>query len=179
MTRVIDFEEERRLITAKRAYRNWVNRFHEDFGPQTRLRDISMETLSFLAQGKESSAFYLYDLIMESRNMGSGFEFNDLHPKQKMLVIDQYLFLLDRIRFECMKRLGWLQTYPGEGFSLVALVMQYDEVAPGLQANIPQLSEDHPDYDRFSTISTYDKEGFVRKLIPKLMKALENYATTL
>ncbi|MFO7985650.1 MAG: hypothetical protein R6U38_07265 [Desulfatiglandaceae bacterium] len=179
MRRVIDLQEQRRLIAVKRAFRNWENRFHEGFGPQTHLGDISLETLSFLAQAKENSAFYLYELIMEIKNLGSGFEFNELKPKQKMAVIDQYLFLLDRIRFECMKRLGWLQAYPGEEFPLVTLVEGYDRLAPGLQANIPVLREDHPDYHRFVAISTYDKEAFIRKLIPGLMKALENYATIL
>ncbi|MFP4087763.1 MAG: hypothetical protein ACLFUL_13320 [Desulfobacteraceae bacterium] len=174
MRRVIDLQEERELIAVKRAFRNWVNRFHEDFGPETRLGDISLETLSFLARGKENGTFYLYELIMEIKNLGSGFQFNELPPKEKMGVIDQYLFLLDRIRFECMKRLGWLQAYPGEEFPLVILVTEYDRLAPGLQANIPLLREDHPDYHNFAAISTYDKEAFVRKMIPRLMRALED-----
>ena len=179
MSQVIDLEKERRLIHVKRAFRNWITRFKEDFGPETRLGHISLDTLSFLAQGDEKSTFYLYDLIMEMKALGSGFEFNDLPPKKKMIVIDQYLFLLDRIRFECMKRLGWLESYPGEEFSLVSLVIQYDRLAPGLQANIPHLRRDHPEYAKFAVISTYDKEGFVRKLIPKLMRALDDYGKTL
>jgi len=179
MSGVIDLKDGQRLIQAKRAFRNWTSRFSENFGPETRLGDLSLDTLSFLAQGNEKSTFYLYDLIMEMKGFGSGFEFNELPPKKKMVVIDQYLFLLDRIRFECMKRLGWLGTYPGEEFSMVALVTGYDRLAPGLQANVPRLREDHPEYPKFATISTYDKEGFVRKLIPKLMRALDDYGKTL
>jgi hypothetical protein len=37
---------------------------------------------------------------MNLLTLGSGFEFDELHSKQKMAVVDRYLFLLDRIRFE-------------------------------------------------------------------------------
>ncbi|MEJ2587728.1 MAG: hypothetical protein P8165_09165 [Deltaproteobacteria bacterium] len=129
MSHVIDLDRERRLIRVKRAFRNWAARFKEDFGPETHLGDISLDTLC--------------------------------------------------VRFECMKRLGWLERYPGEEYALVSLVTQFDRLAPGLQANIPHLRKDHPEYPKFAVISTYDKEGFVRKLIPKLMRALDDYGKTL
>ena len=106
MSQVIDLEESRLLVAARRGYRNWSSFFKEDFGVATRLSQISLKTLSFLAQGREKGTFYIYDLVMGLKGLGSGFEFAELSPKKKMVVIDLYLFLLDRIRFECMKRLG-------------------------------------------------------------------------
>ena len=179
MPQVIDLEEGRLQLAVKRGYRNWTSQFKEDFGPDTRLCHISLKTLTYLAQGKDKGVFYLYDLIMNLKNLGSGFEFNELDPKNKLAVIDLHLFLLDRIRFECMKRLGWLEGYPGEDFTLVELVIQFDRLAPGLQAKIPLLSRDHPDYEEFHSINAFDKEGFVRKLIPRLMKEIESYSDTL
>jgi hypothetical protein len=179
MPRIIDMEEGRRLLAAKRGFRNWASRFQEDLGLDTRLADLSLETLSCLAQGKDKGAFYLYDLIMNLKNLGSGFEFHELDPKNKMGVMDLHLFLLDRVRFECMKRLGWLDSYPGEDLSLVELVLQFDSLAPGLQAKIPLLSQDHPDYPRFSGANALDKEGVIRRLIPKLMKEIDRYSDTL
>jgi hypothetical protein len=179
MSQVIDLKEGRLLLAVKRGYRNWTSRFKEDFGPDTRLCHISFKALSYLAQGRDEGAFYLYDLIMNLKDLGSGFEFNALDPKNKMAVMDLHLFLLDRIRFECMKRLGWLEGYPGEGFTLVELIMQFDELAPGLQAEIPLLSQDHPDYPRFFAVNAFDKEGVIRKLIPRLMKEIEGYSDTL
>jgi hypothetical protein len=116
---------------------------------------------------------------MSLKGLGSGFEFHELDPRSKMKVMDLHLFLLDRVRFECMKRLGWLETYPGEEFTLVELVLQFDRLAPGLQAQMPLLSQDHPDYPRFSAINAFDKEGVIRRLIPSLMKEIEGYAETL
>jgi hypothetical protein len=179
MPRVIDLKEGRLLLAVKRGYRNWTSRFREPFGPDTRLSHISFETLAYLAQAKDKGAFYLYDLIMRLKDLGSGFEFNELDPKNKMAVIDLHLFLLDRIRFECMKKLGWLDSYPGEEFTLVELITQFNRIAPSLQAKIPLLSKDHPDYKEFSSINTFDKEGFIRRLIPRLMKEIEGYSDTL
>ena len=179
MPQVIDLKEGKLQLSVKRGFRNWTSRFKEDFGPDTRLCHLSFKTLSYLAQGKDKGAFYLYDLIMSLKNLGSGFEFHELAPKNKMAVMDLHLFLLDRIRFECMKRLGWLEAYPGEAFTLVELIIQFDRLAPGLQAEIPLLSEDHPDYPTFFAVNTFDKEVFIRKLIPKLMKEIEGYSDTL
>jgi hypothetical protein len=171
-------EQGRLQMAVKRGYRNWRGRFQEDFDEHTRLSDLSPRTLAYLAQGKEKGTFYLYDLIMNLRWMGSGFEFNELSSKHKMLVIDQYLFLLDRIRFECMKRMGWLASYPGEGLSLVELITRFEELAPGLQAKVPVLSEQHPEYKQYANMGTFDQEAFVRKLIPKAVSEIRSYSTT-
>jgi len=179
MSRVIDLEQGRLLMAVKKGYRNWTGRFKEDFGIETRLSYISFPTLSYLAQGKDKGTFYLYDLIMNLLNLGSGFEINELNAKKKMAVIDQALFLLDHIRFECMKRLGWLETCPCGGFTLVELITQFYRLAPSLRAKVPTLSKAHPGYKRFSLMNSLDQEVFIRKLIPKLLKEIQGYSTTL
>ncbi|RLC27598.1 MAG: hypothetical protein DRH37_10570, partial [Deltaproteobacteria bacterium] len=75
MSQVIDLNESRLRIAAGRGFRNWTARFKEPFGITTRLSHISLKTLSFLAQGRDRGAFYLYDLIMNLKGLGSGFEF--------------------------------------------------------------------------------------------------------
>ena len=175
MAQVISLEEGKVQLLAKKAFRNWKSRFKEDFTPETCLDHISLETLSFLAQGKEKRTFYLYDLIMGLNHLGSGFEFNELSPKNKMRVIDQYLFLLDRIRYEGMKRLGWLAHYPGEEIPLVEMITRFETLAPNLQAQIPMMSPGFAGSKEFFSVSTYEKEGVVRKLIPRLMKELQHF----
>ena len=179
MPQVIDLEHGRLRIAVKKGFRNWAGRFKEEFGLETGLSEISFKTLSCLAQGKDRESFYLYDLIMNLQSLGSGFKFNELSPKKKMAIIDQYLFLLDRIRFECMKRLGWLESYPGEEFTLVELITRFDKLAPGLQAKIPVLSQGRPGYKAYSAMNTFDKDVFVRKMIPMALKEIANYSTTL
>ncbi len=179
MSQVIDLEASRLEMAVKAGYRNWSSQFKEHFDLGTRASHISIETLSFLAQGNEEGTFYIYDLIMNLKKMGSGFEFNELSKEKKMIVIDRYLFLLDHIRFECMRRLGWLESYPGDEFTLVELVMQFDKLSPNFRAQAPVLSPDHPAYKRYSALDTFDKEVFVRKLIPNVLEELGNYSTTL
>ncbi len=179
MPQIIDIEECRLLVAVKKGYRNWKGHFKEPFGLNTRLSQISFKTLSFLAQGKEKGAFYLYDLIMNLKGLGSGFEFDELSPKEKISVIDQYLFLLDRIRFECMKRLKWLESYPGEELALVEIIVNFSRLAPNLQAEIPILSPDYNGYNGYSELNTFDKEVFIRKLIPKALEEIRHYSTTL
>ena len=179
MKEVVDLGKARLDLAAKKAYRNWVSKLDESFDAKTRLSHISLKGIVFLAQGKEKSPFYLYDLIMNLLNLGSGFEFEELDSKQKMAVVDRYLFLLDRIRFEYMKRLGWLESYPGEEFTLVDFVIQFEALAPGLQTKTPLLSRNHPDYERFSKMGAFEKEEFIRKLIPKALREIQDSSTTL
>jgi hypothetical protein len=174
MSRVVDLEKGRLAIAAKKGYRNWRSQFGENFALHTKLSDISQRTLSYLAQGKDKGTFYLYDLIMHLESLGSGFEFNEISAKSKMAVIDRYLFLLDRIRFECMRRLGWIDHYPGQELSIVELVTRFEEVAPGFQAKIPALSSTHPDYKQFCSLNAFDRETFIRGLIPMVLKKIRD-----
>lgn len=179
MTEVVDMEAARLGMAVRRGYRNWKSQFQEDFGVETKLADISSKTLASLAQGKEKSTFYIFDLIMSLTNLGSGFEFGDLSGKEKMAVMDRYLFLLDRIRFEYMKRLGWLEEYAGAEFTLVEMVIRFDQLAPRLQAKIPLLSRNHPAYQEFCGMNAFEKEELIRKMIPKALKEMQDHSTTL
>ncbi len=179
MSQVIELEKAKLNVAARRGYRNWASTFQENFNVDTRLSDISVETLAYLAQAQDKSTFYLYDLIMNLEGLGSGFEFHELSGDKKMAVIDRYLFILDRIRFECMKRLGWLDSYPGEDLSLVEMVARFEEIAPALHARIPTLSREHPAYEAYSSLNSFDQETFIRKLIPKALRKIQDYSTTL
>ncbi|MCJ7594789.1 MAG: hypothetical protein MUO52_08485 [Desulfobacterales bacterium] len=179
MTEVVNMETARLGLAVKRGYRNWRSQFQEDFGLETRLSDLSARTLALLCQGRDRSTFYIFDLIMNLKNLGSGLEFTDLNTKEKMALMDRYLFLLDRIRFEYMKRLGWLEEYPGEECSIVELITQYERLAPGLEAKVPQLSQDHEAYQEFCNMNAFEREELIRKLIPKALKALQDHSTTL
>lgn len=179
MNKVIDLREAKLLMAVKRGFRNWRSRFGEPFGVETRLSQISAQAISLLAQGKGKGTFYIYDLIMNLQNLGSGLQFDDLSPRNKMAVIDRYLFILDRIRFECMKRLGWLKTYPGEDRTLVSLITDFETLAPRLQAEIPLLHPGHPGYEEYTSLNPLDREAFIRKLIPKALRVIQDDASTL
>ncbi len=179
MAKVIKIEDARFLLRVKRGFRNWRTKFKEDFGPETKLGNISMPALSFLARGKGESVYYIYDLIMNIRELGTGLDFSKLSPPEKMFVIDQYLFLLDQIRFECMKRLEWLESYPAEVYPLAILIRDFEKIAPFIQAKLPSLRADFPGYKKYETLSDFDKETFIRRLIPKALEKIKHYSTSL
>jgi hypothetical protein len=179
MTEVLHIDQVRLDLAIRRGFRNWKSEFHEGFSHETRLSDISGKTLAHLALGREKSTFYLFDLIMNLRNLGSGFEFSELSPEDKMSVMDQYLFLLDRIRFEYMKRIGWLETYPGEELTLVDLVVAYEQLGHRLHRATPLLSREHAAYAEFREMNSFEREELIRKLIPKALKEIEDQSTTL
>ncbi|MBW2129263.1 MAG: hypothetical protein JRH13_07845 [Deltaproteobacteria bacterium] len=179
MTEVVEIASARLELAVKRGYRNWKTRFKEAFGRETRFAHLSDPTLAVLARGKDEGTFYLFDLIMSLEHLGSGFEFGELDPRRKIAVMDRYLFLLDRLRYEYMKRKGWLAEYPGEEFSLVELLLSYERLAPRLQAETPILSKDHPAYEGFSKMSAFEREEFIRRLIPEALRELEDQSTTL
>ena len=172
MTDVVHLDEARLKIKVKKGFKNWTNQFKEGFNPSTSLKEITIEALTFLAKGREDSPFYLYDLIMNLMDLGSGFMFNELGDLNKMAVLDRYLFLLDRIRFEYMRRIGWLSGYPGEEISIVDLIIKFDQLAPGIQARPPVLSETHSDYNEYKEMSLFEREEFIRKLIPVALKEM-------
>jgi hypothetical protein len=179
MTRIVHIDKIRLEALVKKGFRNWSSKFKEDFGINTRLSQVSDRTLAFLSWGKDTSIFYLYDLIMSLKNLGSGFEFNELNSDEKMMVVDLHLFLLDRIRFEFMKRLGWLSSYPGDDLTLVELVVRFDEIGQILQSRIPDLAPSYEGYSAFASMNELEKKEFVRKLIPQALKKARDYSNTL
>ena len=175
MTNLVDLEKARLYKKVRRGYRNWTSQFGENFEASTRLSHISDNTLMFLAKGGEKNSFYIYDLIMNLQNLGSGFEINELDTKNKMCVMDRYLFLLDRIRFEYMKRLKWLDSYPGEEVTLVELILNFDRLAPDMQAKPPVLSSDHPAYHKFCKMNLFEREELIRQLVPEVLKKIKDH----
>lgn len=171
MDRLVDLGKARHEAFVRRGYRNWRSRFGEEFSGNTKAGDLSGSTLVFLSRGTEEAAFYLYDLIMALLGLGSGFEIRELTPEDRVSVMDRYLFLLDRFRFELMRRLGWLDAYPGENHSLVELITEYQFLAPGMQARVPELNRKHSGYHAYCSLAAVEKEPFIRKLIPAALEA--------
>ncbi len=144
--------------------------FKEDLNEETKLKDLRFDTIKKLCICNEDTSFYLYDLIMNLLGRGSGTNFYNLTGPLRLRVIDIYLFVLDRIRFEGMKRLGWIISYPGEEVPLVDLVLKYDEIHPFLTKVVPIISESHNSYQEYMKASDYDREWIVRKLIPEMIR---------
>jgi hypothetical protein len=172
MPGIVDIEKARLERKAKKGFKTWASRFGCCFGMSTRMEGIPDKALAFLAGANRKSSSYFYDLIMNLKDLGAGLNFDELDPVEKMAVLDIHLFLLDRVRYEYMKRLGWIDCYPGEEYPIVELVIYFKDLAPDIQARPPVLSRSHPRYMEYISKNLFEKDEIIRKLIPEALNII-------
>ena len=95
MARVLDMNEGKRRLAAKKGFDPWSRRFRTSLDEDTSIRQLDDSVIRYLVQGGEDSAMALYELIMGIRGLGPGTRFHYLDSASKMSVTDITLFLLD------------------------------------------------------------------------------------
>jgi hypothetical protein len=170
MAEVIHLESFKRKQAAVRGFRTWRRRFKEDLDDQTRLSDLSDETLFFLISPGDKNIFALYELVMGVKDLGTASDFFHLDKAEKMEVIDISIYVLDQLRFECMRRLRWMKGDTGEQLPIVDLVEQYPFLKQSGPKSIPPLNDSHPKYQIFSSLTELEQETFIRKQIPEAIE---------
>jgi hypothetical protein len=170
MAEVIQLASFKRKQAARRGFRAWLRRFDEDLDEDTRAVDLSDVTLAFLISPGEENIFLIYELVMGVKDLGTSSDFFNLEKSLKMEVIDISIYLLDQLRFECMRRLGWLTCEGTPPRPIVQLVEKYPTLTADGRKAIPTLSISHPNYDTYERLSDFDKETFVRKQIPSAIE---------
>ncbi|MEJ2363469.1 MAG: hypothetical protein P8017_02100 [Deltaproteobacteria bacterium] len=176
MAEVIQLDSFKRKQAATRGFRSWSRRFKEKLDEQTRLSDLSNKTLLFLISPGDQNIFALYQLVMGVKDLGTTSDFFQLDKAEKMVVIDISIYLLDQLRFECMRRLNWLESSPRSQTPIVDLVEQYPQLKEQGTNLVPSRCESHPKYQIFNRLSELEKETFVRKQIPE---AIETFGKNL
>ena len=166
---VIDLEGFRRRLAADQAFRTWLARFKEQFGPETCLSDLSPQTLLYLASPGEDNLYVYFDLIMGAKGLGGSvrFRLDDLDYTVKLKIMDTAFALVDRVRFEVMRRLGWVDAIPGMGIPIIELVQQAWRKGAAFARELPQLSSEHPEYQSYCALHPMDQAVFLRRLIPR------------
>ena len=150
----------------KKGFGPWRKRFGESYGEKTELSDLSDRTVFLLALPGEDSTVAFYELIMGILGLGHAPKFTYLENNDKMTVVDIHFFLADLVRFEMMRRLGWLSDLASGELRIVEMVQSYEKVKFFFKANPPQLSTSRPDIEAYSTLHERDKESFIRRLLP-------------
>lgn len=176
MAEVIDLERFRAKVTADRGFRTWLARFKEQFGPETRLRDLSPATLLYLASPGEENLYVFFDLVMGAMGLGESvrFRLNDLEDGAKLKIIDTAFALVDRVRFELMRRLGWVtEDIPGGESPIIQLVQQAWRRETDFAREVPSLCRDHLDYESYARLNPMDRVVFIRRLIPQAVTAFK------
>ncbi len=154
-----------------RARNLWRRRFSDELDVHTRMTDFSDATLATLAYLGEDVTNLLYDVVVAILDIGQGRHFDDLDSEQKMQVMDVALFLIDQIRWECLRRIDWILGFPAENYPLVNLILDYELIKAQFDPPYPQLSETHPRYQEFITRREMDGEAMIRSMIPAALAA--------
>ena len=169
MAEVVDLDRFRRKLAADKGFHTWLKRFQDQFGPDTRLEDLTPDTLLYLATPGEENLYVFFDLVMGVMGLGGALRFrlDDLESTIKLRIMDAAFALMDRARFEVMRRLGWVEATPGEKEPLVVLVQQAWQQGAAFAREVPRLSPHHPDYQEFQNMSAINQGTVIRRLIPK------------
>jgi len=167
---IIDLNERRRHLKAKKGFEPWSRRFGVYFSDDTSVRDLDSSTIRYLIRGGEDSATALYELIMGINGLGSGQRFHYLESDRKMGVTDITLFLLDLLRFEAMYRIDWLNEYQFLTVPLLDLIQHFHTQFAASRHQSPALSPLHPRYAEYLAQYEGDRNAFVRRLIPEAIQ---------
>jgi len=173
MAAVIELEQFRRKLAADQGFRTWLARFREEFGPQTSLRDISDQTLLFLATPGDDHLYVIFDLVMGVKGWGTSTRFilDDLPGPVKQQILDVALRLLDFCRFEVLRRLDWVEVLPELEMPLVILVEELSKAAVGQATPVPVLKSTHPGYPDYLREVISERPILIRRLIPGALAA--------
>lgn len=173
MADVIQIERYRWKRCADRGFARWRERFRDEFTEDTRLTEVSDATLSTLLNPVIDAENVFYEFISAVLYPDAKHPFFDLDGMARMNALEISLFLLDQARFECMRRMGWVDQLPCQQFSLVELVLRHDEIRYTFRPRIPQVTEAHPDFEEYRRLHPGERETFIRKQIPKAVQAFE------
>ena len=173
MTKIVDLQAYRTRALEQRGYGPWQKRFGESFDSTTRIVDLSDNTLFYLAQPGESSSIAYYELIMGILDLGTATKFHYLTNRDQMIVVDIHLFLADQVRFELMRRLGWIRSFEGGNYSLLNMVQEFEKVKTKCRQHPPLLAESNPAYVTYTQLTIGDKEVFIRRMLQDALDAFK------
>jgi hypothetical protein len=173
LAEVIRMAEARRQLNARRGFQGWTQRYGESFNESTCLPDLSDATLASLIEAGEQTSLAIHDLVMGVKNLGRGAQFHSLDTSQKMAIMDIAIFLLDQLRFECMRRLGWIDGYATMTIPLVDLISDFQTDFAATKNETPTLTTSHPRYQDYQNEFDMDRGAFLRRLIPEAIETFQ------
>ena len=173
MAKIVDLQSYRTRAVAERVFGPWKKRFQDTFSENTGLADLDNQTLFRLAQPGDESTLAFYELVMSALKMGEAAKFYYLDKSEQLRVVDIHLFLADQVRFELMKRLGWLVKFTCRQHSILEVIHESDRLKLKAMNNPPELMETHPEYEYFKELPSREKDAFIRRLLPKALDSFK------
>jgi hypothetical protein len=165
VSKVVDLKQYRTRKAEFKSYGAWQKRFGEIYTENTRLADLSHRVVSYLATPGDDSNRAFYELIMGTLDYGPAAGFYSLGSEEQLKVVDIHLFLADQVRFEMMRRIGWIAALAAADYALIELVRNFDRLKIALRNRPPELAATHPEYEKYKALSVREREVFVRQML--------------
>ncbi|MBI5897572.1 MAG: hypothetical protein HZB24_16690, partial [Desulfobacterales bacterium] len=115
------------------GFKQWRRCFKEDFTIGTRLDDLSPVILCRLADPAEPCELLYYPLILGFLGYDANQSFEVLENRIQIRVVDIHLFLADQVRFEMMRRMGWLARFGTGHYPVFDMVRRFDQIRESCQ----------------------------------------------
>ena len=176
MNRIVSISHYRRERSAQKGFRNWKTFGRPDLylDGDTTWPDLPDSLILLLSEDNPESRLRIYDLITGVLNLGSGFEFERLPSDRLVSLLDIYFIISDLVRFECMKRIGWLDAFPYEDMPIVDLIVKKAGGDDPVFLKISSIKESHPAYSEFIKSNELDRQSLVRNHIKEAIQILKN-----
>lgn len=176
MAEIVRLDKYREQNALQAGFRLWRECFLEDFHDRTRLGDLSPETLCKLGEPGDHSAAVFYALILGFLECSKS-TIDSLESRLKLKVVDIHLFLGDQIRFEMMRRLGWVIRFHGARYPLFEMVREFERIKKRCQQQPPLLATGHPRYKEYAKLIERDQQVFIRQMFPSALEAFQSAFT--
>lgn len=173
MAEIVHLAEYRQKSRIRNGFSLWRRAFGDVFDADTRLNDLSPRVLCRLGEPADSSAVLYYSLILGFLGFDLSVEFETLDNQTQIYVVDIHLFLSDQIRFEMMRRMGWLSRFSATQYRLLDMVMQFDHIRALCHQDPPRLSTSHPGFEEYSVLIQQDQQVFIRRLLSNCLEAFK------
>ena len=160
---IVDLDSYKLAKAAARGRATVKGRLKIELTAQMTAVDLPDKALAFLIRPDPVVAGYLQELVAKIMGLGPGFD--SLNRSDRVKVIDSHLLLADQFRFEALRRLGWLLSYPGQEIPLVRLALNPLSILTA--EKLLEMSPDHPDYPEFKLRRDTDGQVVIRRLIPE------------
>lgn len=175
MAEIVSLQSHKLTRAAREGFREWNRLFRSmtEFDETTRWSDLPDRVILFLCENRSESTFSFYDLLMRARGLGSGHEFTDLPSAELSTLLNAYFLVLDRARFECMRRLGWVAEVPGGGVPIIEQVLDPESGDYRAMLETPAPTPEHPAYEEDARGRGVDRSALVRRHIPDALKGFK------
>jgi hypothetical protein len=93
----------------------------------------------------------------------------DLPSKEKMEALDAFFFLADQVRFDLMRRLGWVEGLAGERYSMLELAARPQDIQATFLPAVPRLTTRYHRHEELKQRLALEPGAVVRSLIPEAL----------